>query len=252
MARLRLPALGTHGESRCSKVVVSPSLVSSGSRLSPFGYSHLLISLSVRLPSGPQFQKRSPAWIHFHLFTIARIKVEVDPTAGTETFAVLLAQRLHGKGQHYLLVNELGEIDGISFEIACVQILQGELHLLLQSSRQGEPQEGKSSLGRHWKRKLTEAPGTAQQGNSACPELHPEVALEGHQSEIHLHRLREHYGPYGVICIRRQGKPGRVKGPVTRDTLWGYVLDGEDQTLQSLSPPEGNCMPSLRKLKVLI
>jgi hypothetical protein len=39
---------------------------------------------------------------------------------------------------------------------------------------------------------------------------------------------------------------------VTRDTLWGYVLDGEDQTLQSLSPPEGNCMPSLRKLKVLI
>ncbi len=233
-------------------MVMSPSLVSSGSRLSPFGYSHLFISLSVRLPSGPQFQERSPAWIHFRLFTITRMEVEVDPTAGTETFAVLLAKGLHGKGQHYLLVDELGEIDGVSFEMACVQILQGELHLLLESSRRGEPEEGEGSFGGHRKRKLAQAPRTTQKRYSAYPELDPEVAPEGHQSEIHLHWLREHYGTYGVIYIGRQGKPGRLNGPVTRDTLWGYVLDGEDQTLQSLSPPEGNYMPSLRKLRVLI
>jgi hypothetical protein len=105
MRHAQFVAVRTLGKGASRQVIVCAAAITPGLRMSSFWIWHFLRTPLFQTPF--DFKQLVHVRTEFLFRTAAATGIQIDPTSGTQTFAVYRAQCLHRKRQEYLLAKNV-------------------------------------------------------------------------------------------------------------------------------------------------
>src|SRR4029453_19145869 len=208
MRQLRLATLRAHRARGRRELVMRAALSAACLRMASFRKRHRV--LLVRKPRSQVFEGGQPG-IRRALLALALDHISVPAANATEPTTALAAERLHGKRERRLGLDQGADIDLVSVVEVHVEVVRGQLDVVCGGRTRHEPDvEGNRDLRG---RRLEAAPARLRHGRPR-PAGHENVRAVALEAEVHVQE------PPGRVFVDRAERTRVRDGqPLGRD-IW--------------------------------